>query len=150
MTGRTFEAVLIKDDKTNGASVKIPFDVPEAFGRKGRVPVKCTIDGHPYRGSIFPYGGVYYLGVVKKVRDAIGKTFGDTVRVVLEPDEEPRTVAVPSDFAGALAGNKKARHAFEKLSYSHKREYVQWIEEVKKEETRQRRIAKTVEKLTAE
>ncbi len=79
MTGKTFEATLIKDDDSGGAGIIIPFDVQEAFGKKGRVPVKCTIDGYPYRGSIFPYGGTYYIGVVKKIRDAIGKTYGDTV-----------------------------------------------------------------------
>jgi hypothetical protein len=147
MTGKTFEATIRKDDDSGGAGIKIPFDVQEAFGKKGRVPVKCTIDGHPYRGSIFPYGGTYYIGVVKKVRDAIGKTYGDTVRVVIEADEEPRTVEVPEDFARALDENVTAKMAFEKLSYSHKREYVLWINEAKKDETRQRRIAKTIEKL---
>lgn len=147
MTGKTFEAIIIKDDDSGGAGIKIPFDVEEAFGKKGRVPVRCTIDGYPYRGSIFPYGGVYYIGVVKKVRDAIGKTYGDTVRVVMEVDEEPRVAEVPEDLAKILAGNEAAKKAFEKLSYSHKREYVQWINEAKKDETRQRRIAKAIEKL---
>jgi hypothetical protein len=147
MTGKTFEATLIKDDDSGGAGVKIPFDVQEAFGKKGRVPVKCTIDGYPYRGSIVPYGGTHYIGVVKKIRDAIGKTYGDTVDIVMELDEEPRVVDVPEDFARALAGNEAAKKAFDKLSYSHKREYVEWINEAKKEETRKRRIAKAVEKL---
>ncbi len=148
MTGRTFDAILIKDDNTNGASIAIPFDVQEAFGKKGRVPVKCTIDGQPYRGSIFPYDGVYYLGVVRKIREAIGKTHGDMVQVVLEADDEPRRVETPDDLARALDGNETAKKAFEKLSYSHKREYVQWIDEAKKDKTRQRHIAKTIETLS--
>jgi hypothetical protein len=147
MTGRTFEAALIKDDDSGGAGIIIPFDVQEAFGKKGRVPVRCTIDGYPYRGSIFPYGGTYYIGVVKKIRDAIGKTYGDTVNVVMEVDEEPRIVEVPEDLAQAMAASEKVKAAFDKLSYSHKREYVEWINEAKKEETRQRRIAKAIEKL---
>ncbi|HEY3272874.1 MAG TPA: YdeI/OmpD-associated family protein [Methanocella sp.] len=148
MTGKTFEATLIMDDDSGGAGIKIPFDVQEVFGKKGRVPVRCTIDGYPYRGSIFPYGGTYYIGVVKKIRDAIGKTYGDKVSIVMEVDEEPRTVQVPDDLARALTSSKKAKAAFEKLSYSHRREYVQWIDEAKKDETRQRRIAKMMEKLT--
>lgn len=148
MTGITFEATLIKDDDSGGASVKVPFDVQAAFGKKGRVPVRCTIDGYPYRGSIFPYGGIYYLGVVKKIRDAIGKTYGDTVEVAMEVDEEPRVVELPEDLMRAMAASEKAKTAFEKLSYSHKREYVRWISEAKKDETRQRRIAKTIEKLS--
>jgi hypothetical protein len=148
MAGQTFEAKLIKDNDTNGAGIKITFDVQGAFGKKGRVPVQVTIDGHQFRGSIFPYGGIYYLGVRKEIRDAIGKTYGDTVRIVMEADDEPLAVKVPEDFAHALAGNEKAGQDFEKLSYSHKREYVEWIEDAKKEETRQRRIAKAIEKLT--
>jgi len=148
MAGQTFEAKLIKDNDTNGAGIKITFDVQVAFGKKGRVPVKYTIDGRQFRGSIFPYGGIYYLGVRKEIRDAIGKTYGDTVRIVMEADDEPRVAKVPDDFAQALAGNKKAGQAFEILSYSHKREHIEWIESAKKEETRQRRIAKAIEKLT--
>jgi uncharacterized protein YdeI (YjbR/CyaY-like superfamily) len=47
----------------------------------------------------------------------------------------------------AFKSEKEAKAAFEKLSYTHKREYVMWIEEAKKEETRQRRIAKAIEML---
>jgi len=147
MSGKSFQAVIVKDEDSGGAGIRIPFDVQEAFGRKGRVPVKCTIDGYPYRGSIFPYGGIYYIGIVKKIRDAIGKTYGDTVSVAMEVDEEPRAVEVPDDLVRALVGNDVAKKAFDKLSYSHKREYVEWIEAAKKEETRQRRIAKTIERL---
>jgi hypothetical protein len=147
MTGKTFDATLIKDDDSGGAGVKIPFDVLEAFGKKGRLAVKCTIDGQPYRGSIVPYGGTHYIGVVKKIRDAIGKTYGDTVHIVMELDEEPRVVEVPQDFARVLAGNEAAKKTFEKMSYSHKREYVEWINQAKKDKTRQQRIAKAVEKL---
>jgi hypothetical protein len=150
MAGQTFDTILLKDDNTSGAGIRIPFDVQEAFGKKGRVPVKCTIDGYPYQGSIVPYGGTYYMGVVKKIREAIAKTYGDTVHVVMELDDGLRVVKVPEDFAQALTGNEKARQAFEKLSYSHKREYLEWIEGAKKEETRQRRIAKAVEKLAGE
>jgi hypothetical protein len=148
MTGKTFEATLIKDDDSGGAGISIPFDVQEAFGKKGRVPVKCMIDGYPYRGSIFPYGGIYFLGVLKKIREAIGKTYGDTVTIMMEIDEEPRVVEVPEDFKHALAGNETAKKAFEKLSYSHKKEYVEWIKAAKKDETRQRRIANMVDELT--
>lgn len=94
--------------------------------------MKCTIDGSPYRGSIVPYSGTYYIGVVKKIRDAIGKTYGDTVHIVMELDEEPRVAEVPEDFARALAGNEGAKKAFEKMSYSYKKEYVEWINEAKK------------------
>lgn len=148
MDRQTFDAVLIKDDDTNGAGIKIPFDVQAAFGAKGRIKVCGTIDGYPYRGSLHPYGGIHYMGVRKEIRDAIGKDHGDIVSVVMEVDDIPRIVAVPDDLMSALGTDKKALAAFEKMSYSHKSEYVKWIEDAKKPETRKRRIEKTLEKIT--
>lgn len=147
MTRQEFEATLDRDEDSGGVGIRIPFDVQQAFGKKGQVKVCCSIDGIAYRGSIHPYGGVYYMGVVKKIREAIGKGPGDTVHVTMEVDDDPRVVIVPEDLAQALAGNLKAGAAFEKLSYTHKREYVEWIAGAKKADTRARRIAKTTEEL---
>jgi uncharacterized protein YdeI (YjbR/CyaY-like superfamily) len=65
----------------------------------------------------------------------------------MEIDDEPRTIEVPADLEQAMAGNEKAKAAFEKLSYTHRREYVEWILEAKKADTRARRIARTIEAL---
>lgn len=147
MKRQEFEVELIKDDKTSGLGIKIPFNVLETFGSKGQIKVKGTIDGHPYRGSIHPYGGIHYMGVKKEFREAIGKKQGDRVIVTMEVDMEPRTVEAPDDLVRAFDGNETAKAAFEKCSYTHKKEYVDWINEAKKPETRQRRIVKTLEKL---
>lgn len=56
----------------------------------------------------------------------------------------PRSVEVPKDFKMALGNNSDARAAFEKFSYSHKKEWVDWITQAKKRETRARRIAKAI------
>ncbi len=74
---------------------------------------------------------------------------GDTVDVTIELDEEPRVVEVPDDLAVALAADADATAAFDRLSYSHRREYVEWIDEAKRAETRARRISATVERLRA-
>ncbi len=147
VTRMEFEAELIKDNGTSGAGIKVPFDVQKAFGSKGRIKVKGTIDGYPYRGSIHPYGGVHYLGVRKEIRDAIVKKPGDYVSIVMEVDTEPRIVEVPGDLRRALDINEAAREEFERCSYSHKKEYVDWIVESKKPETRGRRINKLLEML---
>ncbi|HZA40632.1 MAG TPA: YdeI/OmpD-associated family protein [Actinomycetota bacterium] len=132
-------------DFGSGAGIDIPFDVQAFFGRK-RVPVIGTINGAPYRSTIAVYGGKYYLGFTKKVRASAGGVGpGDKVRVVIEHDEAERTIEVPPDFAERMS--KATRAFFDSLSYSHRREYVQWIEEAKKKETRDRRIAKAVEML---
>jgi len=142
----TFRAV-IEDPGGGGAFVRIPFDVEDVFGKK-RVKIKATIDGEPYRGSLVRMGAPYHiLIVIKDIRNKIGKTFGDEVEVTLEEDLEPRVVEVPADLKEMLDVNPQAASFFEKLSYTHQREYVYWINESKRSETRQRRIRKTAEML---
>jgi len=130
-----------------GAWVTVPFDAEAEFGRK-RVPVRATIDGVAYRGSLVRMGGAcHVLGVLKEIRARIGKQPGDVVEVTIEEDVAERTVEVPQDLATALAAAPAARAAFEGLAYSHRREYVRWIEEAKRAATREARIARTIESL---
>ena len=82
-----------------GAGVVFPYDVEKEFGVKGKVPVKATFDGVPYAGSLVKCGGPeHMLGVLKAIREQIGKGPGDTVEVVVWKDDEVRTVEVPADF----------------------------------------------------
>ena len=85
--------------------------------------------------------------VKKEIRQAIGKSAGDTVKVVMDIDTEPRIVAVPEDFQQALDNNPRVKDVFDKFSYTHKKEYVEWIEGAKKQETRENRIKKAVEQI---
>jgi hypothetical protein len=141
---QSFTAPIIFGDG-GGAWVEVPAKIMEAYGTKGRVPVKALIDGEPYRGSLAKMGGAcHQLGVLKAIREKIGKGEGDMVHVVLERDTEERTVDVPDDFQKAMNKNKAAKTTFEKFAYSHKKEYVRWIEEAKKAETRAARIEKAI------
>jgi hypothetical protein len=146
MTER-FEAVIEVEGKT-ATYFEVPLDVPAVFGR-ARPPVCVTIGGHTYRSTIAPYGGSYMLPLNRANRAAAGVAAGDTVTVKLELDDEPRTVEVPDDLRAVLAGDEEAAAAFERLSYTHRREYVEWITEAKREETRARRLAKTLDRLRA-
>jgi hypothetical protein len=142
----TFKA-LIQDAGSGGAYVEVPFDVEAAFGAK-RPRVKALIEQVPYRGTLARMGGKRHLLIIlKDIRQQIGKTIGDEVTIAVELDREPRVVAVPADLAAALQQDPAVQARFEKLAYSHQKEYVAWIDEAKKPETRQRRIAKTIEKL---
>ena len=89
----------------------------------------------------------HILGVLKDIREQIGKTFGDEVTVTIEPDTEPRVIEIPKGLMKELKKDKEAKAFFDKLSYTHQKEYVRWVEEAKKEETRQNRIVKTIEML---
>jgi len=130
-----------------GAYVLFPYDTGKEFGTKGKVPVKVTFDGVPYTGSLIKYGNpLHMLGVLKTIREEIGKGPGDAVDVVLWKDEEARTVEVPAQFEN-LMKREGLLPAFEKLSYTHRKEYCRWITDAKKEETRSRRLEKAIEML---
>ena len=132
---------------SGGACVYFPYNVEREFGTKGRVPVKATFDGVPYTGSLVKYGHPQHmLGILKSVREQIGKDPGDMVEVTIEKDETERKVELPAHF-DKLLKKEKLLAVFEKLSYTHQKEYCRWIAEAKREETRAKRIAKAIEML---
>jgi bacteriocin resistance YdeI/OmpD-like protein/uncharacterized protein DUF1905 len=138
-----FDAELERVGKTS-ARLQVPVDLKEIFGR-ARPPLKVTVEGHTWRTTPGVYGGVAYIGLNKVVRAAAGVDAGDRVRVSMELDTEPRTVAVPADLRMALEADPEANDAFAKLSFTHRREYVEWVEEAKRPATRARRVTGTVE-----
>jgi hypothetical protein len=141
-----FRAV-IEDAGNGGAFITIPFDVEKTFGKK-RVKVKATIAGEPYRGSLVRMGGdCHILGVRQEIREKTGKTFGDEIELEIEEDTERREVSIPQDLKQALEDDPEAGDIFSQLSYTHQKEYVQWIEEAKRDLTRQRRVDQTIEML---
>jgi hypothetical protein len=142
----TFTAT-IKNAGGGGAFVEVPFDVEKAFGSK-RPKVKAMIEGIPYRGTLVRMGTeCHLLLILKEIREKIDKTFGDEVKITVEPDTEPRVVEIPPELAMAFKKEKAAEAFFNSLAYSHKREYVDYITEAKKEETRVQRVTQTIEML---
>ena len=142
----TFKAI-IQNAGGGGAFVEVPFDVERIFGSK-RPKVKARIEGVPYRGTLVRMGSeCHLLLILKSIREQVGKTFGDEVKVSVELDVEERVVTIPLELKRAFKSDKDAKAAFEKLSYTHQREYITWINEAKKDETRHRRVLQTLEKL---
>jgi uncharacterized protein YdeI (YjbR/CyaY-like superfamily) len=86
------------------------------------------------------------MGVPKAIREQTGKSPGDTMEVVVWKDEEVRIVEVPAPFEKWMK-KEGLLPVFEKLSYTHRKEYCRWIAEAKKEETRLRRLEKAIEML---
>lgn len=133
-----------------GHFVVVPEETAEAGGLKYGARVRGTVNGVPYRSSLMKYGGVFHMGVHRATLEKAGAGGGDRVDVTIEIDDEPLpTDTVPDDLAKALAKNRAARIAFESSSPAHKREHVKHVMEAKREETRARRIAKTIEMLAA-
>lgn len=143
-----FEATLESDGETGGVFVVIPFSVAEVYGKRGQLPVHVTFDGYPYQGSAVPLGdGHHALLLLKQIRKAIDKTIGDTVRVTMRHDTAVRKMEAPADLAEQLVANPKAAAYFDKLAYTHQREFVRWLEGAKRPETRAKRLADTLELL---
>lgn len=141
----TFQAELLGRGP-GGAWVylRFPFSVQDIFGRKGQVPVRGSINGFTFRNSLMPRDGIHILGISKEIQQGANAAAGDTVAVTLELDDAPREVAVPADLESALGKSSPQSQAFLVLSYSHKKEFVDWIESAKKPETRAARIEKTL------
>lgn len=147
---KRFRALIVKDEGSAVCAIQhFPFDVEKTFGMRGRVPVRGTLNGAPFRASVFKMGGEHFMVVNRHLRAASGVKGGETVPVTVERDDEPRVIEPPADFARALKGNKDARATWDKLSFTHKREHVQHVEDAKKPETRQRRIEKSIASLAA-
>jgi hypothetical protein len=124
--------------------IQVPDAVVEALGSGKRPPVKVTINGYTYRSTVAVVAGAHMVGVSAESRAGAGIAGGDEVEVDIELDTAPREVAVPADLAAALDAEPNARRTFDKLSYSNKSWHVLQVTGAKSEETRQRRIAKSV------
>ena len=150
MAIREFEAVLgLAEFNSNPfVCLEVPFSVEEAFGIKGRMPVRVTLNGAQFRTSLFPQkGGPHMMMVNQDMQRQAEVGAGDTVRVQLEQDTEPRVAAVPTELAEELARCPQAAAAFQKLPYSHKKEHADYVAGAVQEETRRRRAVRTVERL---
>jgi hypothetical protein len=135
----------------HGAWVFLDFPVSASrqLGSHGRVPVRGTMNGPPFRISAFPTGdGTHQIAVNKALQAGARATTGDRVHLVLEVDTGPRVVKPSPDLKAALTGAAKARENFDALSYGHKKAYVDWILEAKKPETRARRVQEAITRLS--
>jgi Bacteriocin-protection, YdeI or OmpD-Associated/Domain of unknown function (DUF1905) len=128
--------------------VEIPETVVKKLGAGKRAPVRATLNGAKYRSTIAVYGGRYYLPARKEVRDAAKLVVGGRAHVSLEVDTAPRTVEIPADLARALSA-AKLRAGFQAFSFSHRKEFVEWITSAKRPETRSARIPKVIAQVRA-
>ena len=143
-----FRATVELGGKT-ATGIEVPEDVVAALGPGKRPAVRVIIGGHSYRTTVARMGGRFLIPLSAENRTAAGVAAGDEVDVGIEPDAEPREVEVPADLAEALARDDAARATFDRLSYTHRKEWVRWVEEAKKADTRATRLAQTVEALRA-
>lgn len=114
-----------------------------------RFPVVATVNGYTWRTSVARMRGEFLLGLNQEVRQGAGVQAGDEVDVTVELDDAPREVEVPGALTVALAGDPQASESFERMAFTHRKEYARWIAEAKREETRQRRVLQALEMIRA-
>ncbi|HXY50054.1 MAG TPA: YdeI/OmpD-associated family protein [Terriglobales bacterium] len=128
------------------ASFALPFDTREAWG-KAKVPVRVTLNGYTWRSTVGNREGIQYIVVNADARRNAGVKAGDFVTVALEPDNETRDIEIPIPLQKALG--TKLTQKLNSLSFTHKKEFVVWYSEAKKEDTRIRRIEKMKQMLSS-
>jgi hypothetical protein len=138
---KTFRLKLNGDESRENAtaSFTLPFDTREVWG-KAKVPVKVTINGYTWSSTVGNRGGIQYIVVNADARLHAGVKAGDTVTIVLEPDTEKRDIEIPIQLRRSLGA--KLTEKLSRLSFSHKKEFVVWYSQAKKEDTRARRAEK--------
>ena len=132
----------------NASAVVLTNEQAELIGEgPKRFPVAVTINGYSWRTSVARMGGENLIGLARKIREETGVEIGDVVDVTVELDTAPREVEVPEELARALAADENARTAYDKLAFTHRKEFARWIAEAKRAETKERRVAQALEML---
>jgi Domain of unknown function (DUF1905)/Bacteriocin-protection, YdeI or OmpD-Associated len=145
---KEFRSKLNGDESRDNAtaSFTLPFDTREVWG-KAKVPVEVTINGYTWRSTVGNRGGIQYIVVNADARFHTGVKAGDVVTIVLEPDTEKRDIEIPIQLRRALGA--KLTEKLNRLSFGHKKEFVAWYSEAKKEDTRARRVEKMKQMLSS-
>ncbi|WP_040166504.1 YdeI/OmpD-associated family protein [Microbacterium gorillae] len=128
--------------------IVVPDALIEEWGVGKRPPVIVNVNGFEYRSTVAPMGGRFLLPFSADKRKSTGLAGGDEITVTLTHDPGERTVEVPDDLAAAMdvAG---VRSAFDAQSFTNRKEQARSITDAKKPETRERRIAAVVAKLSS-
>lgn len=144
----TFKTILFRAGKT-ATGIVVPEEIVENMGAGKKPPVTITINGYTYRNTVAVMGGKFMVGVSAEHRQGAGVKGGEQIEVTIALDTEPRVAEVPEDLQRALDEDKTAASHFETLSYSKKRALILPLTDAKTEDTRKKRLEKTIETLRA-
>ena len=141
-----FSTTMFQDGNNTG--IEVPADVVDALAGGKRAPVVVNVNGFEYRSTVASMGGKFLIPFSAARRDESGIRGGDAIDVDLTLDTAPRVVEVPADLQAALDASPGAASAWEKLSFSNRKAHVDGVLSAKAAETRSRRIAALITKLT--
>ena len=122
------------------AAIVLSDDEVAALGGGKRAAVRVTIDGLSARLRLAVMGGQNVIGLSKAARAELGVETGAEVTAQIALDEAPREVDVPEEVAAALAADPEAGAAYQRLAFTHRKEYAVWVAEAKRPQTRTRRV----------
>ena len=146
-----FEAKLDNEGMTEGwAHLALSKSASAKFPSRGIVPIAGTINGFAFRSSAAPDGkGGHRMMINAAMRAGAKASVGDRVTMAVEHDTASREPDLPSDLAKALSKAKMAKALWEEITPRARGEWVEFLDEAKRPETRVRRVAKVVERLAA-
>lgn len=145
LTDMRFQAEL-QSANGNGRWVAVPPEIADSLPAR-RAPVRGTVNGVPYRSRLAVYGGYSYLGFTAAIRKQADIELGDLLEIEIETDPDPRVVKLPEALAAALRADAEAKAAFDKLAFTHRREYATWVAEAKRQQTQERRVAQVLQRI---
>ncbi|RIH65758.1 DUF1905 domain-containing protein [Mariniphaga sediminis] len=135
-----YKTILIHGPQ-RGVFAEFPFESAKKFGTRKAIPVKATFDGKMYRMNLLPHGnGTHWLHLKQEIREAIGKTEGDLVHIIIEKDEVLPEVSIPEYLQWLLEDDPPMKKAFYNLTYRNKKIWIEFIEEPKSDDTKVQRI----------
>jgi hypothetical protein len=146
---QVFTTTIVQDDQVNATGIPVPREVVESFNSGKKPRVKVTLNGFSYRTTVAAYGDIFMLPLSQERRAAAGVKAGDSVLVTLELDTEPRVVELPDDLARALEA-AGVREAFERSSFTNRKEFARQVDSAKSPGTRARRIQKIIAQLAVQ
>jgi hypothetical protein len=129
----------------NNTGIVVPEEAIEQLAAGKRPPVLINLNGYQYQSTVGVMGGKHMISISAAVRNATGLKGGDPIRVTLAVADTPQEVALPADFAAALAGDEQATVFFGRLSNSMQRYHIDNISAAKSADTRQRRIDRALD-----
>ena len=150
----TFEATLFQPDPTekigSGILLTLPHDVSANLPTRGMALVKGTINGTPFQAVLEPDGkGSHWFKVSDALRAVANADVGATVTLEIEPTTDWPEPHVPQDLQRALAARREAEALWEDITPQARWDWIRWIGATRNPQTRQRRVAVTIDKLRA-
>jgi len=146
----SFRATIRRHGPGSWSFIEVPRSESAKLGTRARVAVRGSVNGVAVRTSLFPTGdGAFTMVINATVRAGAHAEEGDPVAVLLDPDTAKRVIRPPTDLAALLKKTPSARRTWAGLSYSHRKEYVEWLRATKNPETRARRLRSAIERLAS-